>query len=58
MVKDKKSNVMIESASQTNNVRTIEGYRWLDNCNDEREDIYLRGDSRYKIQSGSASCFS
>ena len=43
MVKDKRSDVVIVSASQTDDTRTIEGYRPLDNCNDENEDIYLQG---------------
>ena len=43
MVKDKTRNVVIQS-SETSNVRTIMGYRPLDNCNDRNEDIYLKGD--------------
>ena len=43
MVKDKRSDVVIVSASQTDDTRTIEGYRPLDNCNDQNEDIYLQG---------------
>ena len=43
MVKDKRSNVVIVSSSRTVNTRTIEGYRPLDNCNDQDEDIYLEG---------------
>ena len=43
LVADKRSNVVIVSASQSDNTRTIEGYRPLDNCNDQSEDIYLEG---------------
>ena len=48
MVKDKSSNVVIVSASQTGNKRTIEGYRPLDNCDDQKEDIYLEGKGCYE----------
>ena len=48
MVKDKRSNVVIVSSSRTANTRTIEGYRPLDNCNDQDEDIYLEGKGDYK----------
>ena len=43
MVADKRSNVVIVSASQTEQRRTIEGYRALDNCSDQNEDISLEG---------------
>ena len=51
MVKDKRSNVVIVSASQTGNTRTIEGYRPLDNCEDQTEDIYLEGEGDKKPRS-------
>ena len=43
MVRDEKTNVVVESI-QTADVRTVVGYRPLDNCNDQNEDIYLKGD--------------
>ena len=59
MVKDKRSNVVIVSSSRTANTRTIEGYRPLDNCNDQDEDIYLEGKGDYKRTAlGSVDCFS
>ena len=39
----KKTNVVVES-TQIGDVRTLVGYRPLDNCNDQNEDIYLKGD--------------
>ena len=43
MVRDEKTNVVVES-TQIGDVRTLVGYRSLDNCNDQNEDIYLKGD--------------
>ena len=43
MVRDEKTNVVVES-TQIGDVRTLVGYRPLDNCNDQNEDIYLKGD--------------
>ena len=46
LVPDKKTNIKIDNAKEAGTITVVEGSRALANCDDQAEDMALKGNSR------------